>query len=155
MTVRVLAVAALLISGHFTPASADSAVTVESAWARASIGTSRPAAAYATIRNDDDAPIALVGMQASISATASIHESATDTDGIARMRPVDALTVPAGGAVALEPGGYHVMLTGLTRPLVEGGTFAALFQFADGTELSVMVPVLGIGAQGPEETPAE
>lgn len=155
MMARTLAVAALFMAASPAPAAANSAVTVEKAWARASLGTSRPAAAYATLRNGGDMPIALVGVETDVSQAASLHESTTTSDGIARMRPVEALTILGGGAVALAPGEYHVMLMGLTRTLVEGETFTASFVFSDGTEFSVAVPVLGIGARGPEGPPAE
>lgn len=149
MISRALATAALVLSVPASLAAADPSVTVEDAWARASIGTSRPAAAYATIRNEGDVAVALAGVRAAISETASLHESMTE-DGIARMRPVPTLTIPAGGSVTLEPGGYHVMLMGLTEPLVEGRTFDATFQFADGATLTAEVPVLSIAAKGPE-----
>lgn len=131
-------------------AAADPPVSVEQAWARATIGMARPAAAYATVRNDGDTSIALIGVVAEISGAASIHESATDSDGVARMRAVESLTVPAGGSVTLAPGGYHIMLMQLTEPLVEGQTFDAAFQFSDGTTRMTEVPVLSLAAQRPE-----
>ena len=152
---RALEIAALAVPMISSLAAADPSATIEQPWARASIGTSRPAAAYATIRNHGDDRLALTGIEADVSEAPSIHESAVDATGVARMRPVGTLEVPAGGAVALEPGGYHVMLTNLTRPLVEGEAFAATFLFSDGTEITVEVPVLAIGARGPEEPPAE
>ena len=38
----------------------------------------------------------------------------------------------------------------LQSPLVEGETFPLTLLFSDGTELEITVPVLGIGARGPE-----
>ena len=151
MTVRALALAALALPLSSVLAAADPSVTIERPWARASIGTSRPVAAYATIRNDGDVPLALTGIEADVSEAASVHESAVDAAGIAQMRLVGMLEVPAGGSVTLEPGGYHVMLTELTRLLAEGESFAATFLFSDGMEIEVEVPVLGIGARGPQE----
>lgn len=81
---------------------------------------------------------------------ASIHETRTNSDGVSSMAPADDIVIPPGGMFALEPGGYHTMLMQLQSPLVEGETFPLTLLFSDGTELEITVPVLGIGARGPE-----
>lgn len=128
----------------------DIKIVVEKSWARASLGISRPGGAYLVIRNEGDVPVYLVGLQADISAMASIHETQTNDEGISRMVPAGDIEIPAGGKLALEPGSYHIMLMKLQSPLVEGETFPITLLFSDGLELEVVVPVLRIGARGPE-----
>lgn len=130
--------------------SDDALISVENAWARASIGTSRPGGAYLTVRNEGSDPISLIGLRAEISGMASVHETRTNSDGVSSMVPADDIVIPAGGMIALEPGGYHAMLMQLQSPLVEGETFPLTLLFSDGTELEITVPILGIGARGPE-----
>ena len=130
--------------------SEDSSVVVEGPWARASIGTMRPGVTYLTVRNEGSEPIALIGLRADISGMASIHETRTNTDGVSSMVPAEEIVIPAGGLIALEPGGYHAMLMQLQSPLVEGETFPLTLLFSDGMELDVIVPILGIRARGPE-----
>lgn len=130
--------------------SDDIAIVVENPWARASLGTSRPGGAYLTVRNEGSDPVFLTGLRADISGMASIHESRTNSDGVSSMTPVTDIVIPAGGVIALEPGGYHAMLMQLQAPLVEGETFPMILLFSDGTEIEIAVPVLGIGARGPE-----
>lgn len=125
-------------------------IVVESAWARASLGISRPGGAYLTVRNEGSDPISLVGLRTEISGMASIHETRTNSEGVSSMVPADDIVIPAGGTIALEPGGYHAMLMQLRSPLVEGETFALTLLFSDGTEIDITVPILGIGARGPE-----
>jgi copper(I)-binding protein len=48
-----------------------------------------------------------------------------------RMSAVDRLALPAGKAVKLEPGGYHVMLMGLVAPIKEGDTVAITLALKD------------------------
>ena len=48
-------------------------LVVEGAWARASIGTSRPGAAYMTIRNAGDTPVTIVGLATPIALMSEIH----------------------------------------------------------------------------------
>ena len=43
----------------------------------------------------------------------------------------DGVEIPAGGEMVLEPGGYYIMLIGLSRPVVEGETFPVRLEFAD------------------------
>ena len=67
-----------------------------------------------------------------------------------KMRQVDGLDLPAGQAVTLKPGGYHIMLTGLTRPLKEGETVSLTLSFAKAGSREVTAPVEKIGAMGPD-----
>ena len=80
----------------------------------------------------------------------SIHETQTNDEGVSRMVPAGDIEIPAGGTLALEPGSYHIMLMKLQSPLVEGETFLMTLLFSDGLEMEVVVPVLRIGARGPE-----
>ena len=46
-----------------------------------------------------------------------------------KMRQVDAVPLPAGQAVTLSPGGYHIMLVDLKAPLVAGQSFPLTLTF--------------------------
>ena len=71
------------------------------------------------------------------------------TDGIASMPHAMEVPVPAGGQVALEPGGYHAMLMDLTQVLEEGETFPVTLTFRDAGEVTIPVTVQNIGASEP------
>ena len=58
------------------------------------------------------------------------------------MRPIDGLDLPAGTAVVLEPGGYHVMLLDLVAPLELGTEISLTLTFEQAGEQTVSVPVL-------------
>ena len=56
--------------------------------------------------------------------------SSTTIDGVMQMRElVDGLPIPAGETVTLMPGGYHVMLMDLKRPLKQGETVTVTLRF--------------------------
>lgn len=57
------------------------------------------------------------------------------------MTEVDAIDLPAGEAVALEPGGYHVMLIGLVSPLTAGQEFTLTLTFEQAGDIDVTVVV--------------
>jgi copper(I)-binding protein len=72
--------------------------------------------------------------------SAEIHRSWVE-DGVARMQPVRQLEVPSAGQVALEPGGYHLMLFDARQPLQAGDSVTLLLHQADGNCIRVTAPV--------------
>ena len=96
-------------------------------------------AAYVTIENKGAVDVTLTGVSAS-RGDASLHESMR-VDGRMSMRPVEKLSIPAGGEIRLEPGGLHVMLMGLERVPAEGESVELCFD-SDAQELCVDAPVM-------------
>ncbi|MFC0342467.1 copper chaperone PCu(A)C [Paracoccus niistensis] len=150
MKLPVAAVLAFALSAGFVQAEPvrQGDLEVDSAWARASIGTSRPGAAYFTVRNLGDEADRLTGLSSPVSAMPMLHQT-TLSEGISRMAHMEAAEIPAGGELTLEPGSMHVMLMELTTPLKEGATFPLTLTFEAGGEITVEVPVFGPGATGP------
>ena len=64
---------------------------------------------------------ALVGVSTPLTARAEIHEMSMEA-GVMKMRAVPKIDLPAGKTVELKPGGYHLMLMNLDRPLRDGET---------------------------------
>ena len=148
--VAALAALTATLSGPCVALAGSQDVVVEDAWARASIGTSRPGAAYLTIRNAGGETVALTGLATPAAASAEVHRTTIDERGVSSMIPTDEIVVGPGESVALEPGGLHAMLMGLKAPLSEGGSLTLTLTFSDGGEVTVAVPVLGIAVRGPE-----
>jgi len=119
-------------------------VEVSDAWARATAPGQSSAAVYATIANGGSADH-LVEVSTS-GATAMLHRSDNE-NGIARMRTLSELAIPAGGSVALAPGGAHIMLTGLSAPLAIGARFPLTLRFAKAGPRPVTVAVVTAGAR--------
>ena len=61
----------------------------------------------------------LVGAASPVAGVVELHEMAMDNN-VMKMRAIPALDLPAGREVHLKPGGYHVMLLDLKRPLKAG-----------------------------------
>ena len=124
--------------------SASPRIEVGDAWARATAPGQAGGAIYATIVNDGGAD-ELVGV--STGAGSAMLHSNESVDGVARMRMMAKLPIPAGSRVALAPGAVHVMLGGLKAPLAAGTRFPATFQFAKAGPRSVEVAVVAAGAR--------
>ena len=94
-------------------------ITIDEPWARASAPGRTSTAAYFEIANagGEDRLLSV----SSPAGEGSLHSTST-ADGVMRMRAVEALDIPAEATVRLEPGGTHVMVTGLKQPLDAGST---------------------------------
>lgn len=130
------------------PAFAYGEVTINNPWARASVIANRPGAAYLTIESDTGDR--LVGVATPVAKTAMIHEVETDGQGVSRMIHLDALDIPADAPVNFAPSKMHLMLMGLAERLKQGSSFPLTLTFETAGEVTVEVPVLGVGATGPE-----
>jgi len=141
---------ALTMSGTLALAD-EPTIEVEGAWARASIGVSRPGAAYLTLRNTGEETETLTGLQTDLAMMSEFHRTTTDDQGVSSMSPAGDIEIPPGESVLIQPdGGMHAMLMRLTRPMIEGETFSVTLLFADGDELAFDVPIYGIASRGPQ-----
>ena len=151
---RRLFLGALLAAATAFPAAAHEFkagdLTIDHPYARASAGPARNGAAYLTIRNDGTAADRLVGGAADVADKVELHTHINDA-GVMRMREVEGgIEVPPGEAVAMKPGGLHVMFFGLKQPLKEGESFplTLTFERAGSVEVTVQVEAVAAGAGG-------
>lgn len=105
-------------------------------------------AVYFEIENTTTTPDTLVSATTDVSDDVQIHQTTVSDDGLSRMEPVDQIPVPPEATVALEPGGYHIMLLDLKRDLVEGDSLLVELTFSDRGTLTPRVPVRAIGGDG-------
>jgi len=116
----------LLLALAAAPALAD--VAVADAWVRGTVSGQKATGAFMQLTSP--AETALVAAASPAAKIVEIHEMKMD-GGMMRMRAVDRIPLPAGKAVTLAPGGYHVMLMDLARPLKEGDSVTVTLTFAD------------------------
>ena len=131
--------------GDSRPGTPD--LAVRDAWVRPATLPETPegppinSAAYLVVENRGGASDRLLAVEFSGASMAELHESFVDSSGVARMRRVEAVDVPAGEDVRLEPGGLHVMLMGLRAPLVKGDSVDLVLRFEDSGERTVRAAV--------------
>ncbi|MBU1224301.1 MAG: copper chaperone PCu(A)C [Gammaproteobacteria bacterium] len=92
-------------------------VSVTDAWARATMPGQKVSGAYMQIQSDADAR--LVGVSSPAVPRVEVHEMKMDGD-VMRMREVQAIDLPKGKTVSLQPGGFHIMLMNLPKPIAAG-----------------------------------
>jgi copper(I)-binding protein len=119
--------------------TATAAVTATDAWCRPSPNGAKAGGCYVTLTAETDDR--LTGGSTPRAASLQVHEMKTE-NGMMKMAELTAgLPLPAGQAVALAPGGNHLMLIGLTAPLVAGDTVPLTFQFASAPAITVQAQV--------------
>jgi copper(I)-binding protein len=140
-------IATLALLAITAGAAAADGPMVSQAWARATAPGVDVGAVYLSIDGGarDDSLVAASSTRASMVHLHTVEES----DGVAKMRAVEGIEVPAGKRVVLAPKGTHIMLMGLAKPLVAGETFPLELRFAKAGELDVTVIVRAAGADAP------
>ena len=133
------------------PAAAQAAdaaaVRAVQPWARATAPQQKVGGAYVTLTSP--AGDRLLGASSPVAGKAGLHEMRMDGN-VMRMRELaDGLPLPAGQAVALAPGGYHIMLMDLKQPLVAGQVIPVQLRFQNAPPLDLQVTVAPVGAGGP------
>ena len=126
--------------------------TVSEAWIRGTVPQQKATGLFASITSAKGAR--LVAGSTPVAGIVEIHEMAMDGN-VMKMRALpNGLDLPAGKAVALKPGGYHVMLMDLKQALKAGDTVPVtlVFEGADKKRESVeiQVPVKALSAPAGE-----
>ena len=122
-------------------AAADAAIAVSHAWTRPTPGTMTPAAGYMVLENQGPAGDRLLSASSPAAEAVTLHRTEIDA-GVARMRPLaDGLAIPAHGTARLEPGGLHLMLSGLRQPLALGQSAPLTLTFAQARAVAVELKV--------------
>jgi periplasmic copper chaperone A len=99
------------------PVRADEGVQVKEAWARATVPGQKVAGVYLEIVSSRKAR--LTGVSTPAARVAELHSMTMD-DGVMKMRQLPHIDLPAGQVVQLAPGGLHIMLFDLGKPLAVG-----------------------------------
>jgi len=142
----------LLLAGvAVRPARADAAhdVTVSDVWARATPAGARFGAIYLTLASAAGDSLVGAAVPHAVAGRTQIHETVMVPDssgagaGRMAMREVPGIALPAGQAVQLAPGGYHVMLLDLKRPLKAGMRVPLALRFARAGKRDVVARVRG------------
>jgi copper(I)-binding protein len=131
-----LLAAALFSTGALAQTSVQ--ISVTEPWVRATVPQQKAAGAFMRVQSNTAAK--LVGVSTPVAGRAELHEMAMENNTM-RMRQVDAIDLPAGKAVNLASGGYHVMFFDLKRQLKEGETVPVTLIVQDAAKKSSSVTV--------------
>lgn len=159
MFLSAAAVAVLAIAGCGSDDSSDDTTaasdetSVSDAWARVTTPTQTTGAVYMTIESPDGDTLTGASVPSSVAAEAQLHETTDEGsdagdsmdstgsmdsgDPMMGMHEVDRVEIPAGGTLMLEPGGHHIMLMDLAKPIASGDTIPVTLELEKAGEIEV------------------
>lgn len=147
----IIVVAALLATGWLSACDrTPRGITIEGAWSRATPPGASVGVVYFDITNHSAQPDRLTGVSSPGAARAELHET-TLSGGMMRMSALDSVELPLARTLSFAPEGRHVMLVGLSAPLVAGSRISVTLSFEHAAPQTVQVPVLALDALAPLE----
>ena len=115
-------------------------LSIHRPWSRELPPVAPNGAAYFQVENGGSESVRIVGASSPIADRAELHTHEMD-GGVMKMRHVRAVEVPAKGTASFAPGGLHVMLIGLKKPLVAGESFPLILDFDTAGTIDVTVEI--------------
>jgi copper(I)-binding protein len=132
MKFTILAASLLIATLAATPLLAhefkQGALTITHPWARPTPPGLTVTAVYFGVSNNGKTADRLIGYSSSAAGRTELHETRMD-GGMARMRAVESVLIPAKGSVKAEPGGLHLMLLDLKQTLAVGQRIPVTLKF--------------------------
>lgn len=122
-------------------------VQTEGYWMRSGLKDGN-SAAYMMLTNYTDQDVALIGASSDVAAAVEIHLSSMGADGTMKMEQQESVAIPAGKALELKPGSYHIMFIGLTKDLAVGDEVTLTLHFDGYDDMTLTVPVQDAAEMG-------
>ncbi len=97
-------------------------------------------ASFLILKNTNDKEVALIKATSDVAKNVELHEHVHE-NGMMKMRQVPKIVIPANGETILKPGGYHIMLIGLTRKIKAGDIINIDLEFDNGDKQSIKAEV--------------
>ena len=119
-------VALLPVLASAQSSSVEPSLRISDAWAKTTVPGGSVSAAYMQISSAK--PLKLVKAESTLTPNVEIHNMSMK-DGVMEMRAVEAVDVPAGKSVALKPGGLHIMLIKVNKPINRGDSVPLTLTF--------------------------
>ena len=115
--------------------------SLENAWVRAVPPVSKNTAVYFTIKNFSGKDDVLTNVASDVSVNAELHNVTLEPSGAKSMNKVAQIAIKAGQSLSLKPGGYHIMLIGLKKPLQKGEHVSLRLHFQRAGWVLIELPV--------------
>jgi periplasmic copper chaperone A len=136
------ALTALFVFSTGNMAAAQDGIQIDAPYARVSGPSAKSGAVFMTILNQSARDDRLVSVTTDAAERAELHTHKADANGVMRMGEVtEGFAITGTEAHALDRGGDHIMLLGLTRALKQGDTVMLTLTFEKSGDITVEVPV--------------
>lgn len=115
-------------------------IEVKDTYVRATPPGLQNSAAFMTVENNTDKDIAIVSATSKVSKVVELHTHSMK-DGVMKMYQVPKIDIAANSKTELRPGGFHVMLIGLHKPLKVDEKVTLTLEFSNGETKTITAPI--------------
>lgn len=115
-------------------------IKVENPYVRATPPNLPTSAAFMNVINNSDKAVSIVKASSNVSKVVELHTHDMK-DGVMKMYQVPKIDVASNGHTELKPGGFHIMLIGLKKPLKVGENVSLTLEFSNGSTKTITAPV--------------
>ena len=140
-----LATYGCLISGGITHAVARQpsaeVIGIAEPYVRAGPPGAAVGVAFMRLSNGSAERRYLVAAESNVAAAVELHQH-THIDGVMQMRRIDAIAIAGNDSETLQPGGFHIMLIGLKKPLLAGEHIGMGLIYRDGSRHHINIPIM-------------
>ena len=138
-----LSIICLTVVG-FNPAAitaqSDNSIAIKGAWMQLGPPSQKNTAAFMVVENHSSKELTLLSASSDICKVVELHKM-ENVNEMMKMQKLDKVIIPANGQTEFKPGGYHLMIIGLNRPLKDGEEVEIKLQFANAIQKTIRVPV--------------
>ena len=117
---------------------------VSDAWVKSTVPGGTVSAAYLQINSRTS--LRLVKVASPVAGIVEIHEMKMNA-GVMEMKALDAIDVPAGKSVELKPGGMHIMLMKVAKPINKGDKVPLVLTFEGAGKKPLVVTLEAIAQE--------
>jgi periplasmic copper chaperone A len=132
-------------TAHAQKPVAEPSLRVFDVWAKTTVPGGSVSAAYMHIKSAK--PLKLIKAESPIAQTVEIHDMKMK-DGVMEMKAVEAIDIPPNKLIDLKPGGLHIMLIKVTKPINKGDTIPMTLTFESPDKKTFTV---NVNAKGQEK----
>lgn len=123
-------------------------IQIRHPWSRATPAGAKVGVGYMEIRNRGAQSERLLGASSPLAQRVEMHVTRREGE-VMKMRQVESFEIPGGERVELRPGGGHLMLVDLTRPLKMGERVPLTLRFERAGEVEIEMEVQELGSRHP------
>ena len=116
------------VEGSTAPVFGNGNVTISDSWVRPTVAGQKATGAFMKITAKENSK--LLGVSSPVAGLAEIHEMKMEKD-VMKMGAISSLDLPAGKAIELKPGSYHLMLMDLKASVDKGAKVPLTLRFQD------------------------
>ena len=131
-------------TAHAQKSVAEPSLKIFDVWAKTTVPGGSVSAAYMHIKSAK--PLKLVKAESSLTNTVELHDMKMK-DGVMEMKAVEAIVIPANKLVDLKPGGFHIMLIKISKPINKGDEVPLILTFENEAKNTFTVDVKAKGQE--------